>query len=71
MDVHSALMALLSEVARLPLICFLHHPSGVALVHVAQEEPLHMCLTASREGREGGLVMSGEGDWMKTGFLQI
>lgn len=49
-------MALLSEVARLPLICFLHHPSGVALVHVAQEEPLHICLTASREGREGGLV---------------
>lgn len=31
MDGHSALLALLSEVAGLPLICFLHHPSGVTL----------------------------------------
>lgn len=45
-DGHSALLALLSEVAGLPLIC--------TFSTIPQMTTLHICLTASREGREGG-----------------
>lgn len=46
MDGHSALLALLSEAAGLPFN--LLSPPSLGC------DPLHICLTASREGREGG-----------------
>ena len=47
------MVAVLREVAALPLIHLLHHPSGVALVCMTQEDTHHTCIAATREGGKG------------------
>lgn len=61
-DSQSGTVALLQEVARLPLICFLHYRLSVALVRRAQKDPFpywHCSHQGGQKKRAGNIAFTG------------